>query len=329
MTISVLCYGLGPVGLGIARLATQRADIQIVAALDSDPARTGHDLGDLLGGPPADIVVTDDVEAALATEPDIALHSIGSTLSQALPELEALARAGISIISICPELAYPWATQPQNAVQLDRLARAHGVTVLGTGINPGYAMDALPLLLSAPCATVRAVQVIRIADMTQRRDLSPQQVGVGLTPDDFNARAEEVGMRHVGLHESLSMLAGSFGWQLDHVEYRIEPIIAQQPVVTPQVQLQSGLVAGVRQVITGQIYSREVIRLNLELCVGATDPRDEITFDSTPPIHMRIEGGIQGDIATAAMVVNAVPTVMRAAPGLATMVDVGVVHWRR
>jgi 4-hydroxy-tetrahydrodipicolinate reductase len=328
MTTSVLCYGLGPIGLGIARLAAQRAGIQIVAALDSDPAKTGHDLGDLLGGPPADIIVTDDAEAALATEPDIALHSTAPTLSQVLPELEALAHAGIRVVSTCPELAYPWATQPQTAVQLDRLARAHGISILGTGINPGYAMDALPLILSAPCATVRAVQVIRVADVSQRRDLLPQQVGVGLTPDDFAARSKEGGMRHIGLHESLYMLAGALGWQLEHVEYRIEPIIAQQTVVTPQVQLQSGLVAGVRQVVTGRIYSREVLRLDLQLYVGATEPRDEVKIDGNPPIHMRIDGGIQGDIATAAMVVNAVPIVMRAAPGLATMADVGVVHWR-
>lgn len=328
MTISVLCYGLGPIGLGIARLAAQRSDIQIVAALDSDPARTGHDLGDLLGGPPADITVTDDLQAALAAAPDVVLHATGPALAPALPELEALTRAGVRVISTCEELAYPWTTQPQTAVHLDRLARAHGVTLLGTGINPGYAMDALPLLLTAPCATVRAVHVTRVVDVSQRRDGLQQRVGVGLTPDEFAGRVREGGIRHIGLHESLYMLAGSLGWQLEHVEYRIDPVIAQQTMVTPEVQLQAGLVAGVRQVVSGRIYSKEVVRLDLQMYVGAPEPRDEIKIDGNPPIHMRVEGGIQGDIATAAMVVNAVPTIMRAAPGLATMVDVGVVHWR-
>lgn len=328
MTIRVLCYGLGAIGLGIARLATQRADLQIAAALDVDPVKTGRDLGDLLGGPPADIIVTNDIATALACQPDIALHATGSSLSQIMSELEALISAGIHVISTCEELAYPWATQPQAAVHLDRLARSHSVTILGTGINPGYAMDALPLILSAPCATVRAVHVTRIVDATRRREQLQQKIGAGLTPEAFAAKVKAGVVRHVGLHESLYMLAGAFGWQLEHVDYQVEPVIAQQTINTDYLQVTAGQVAGIRQILSGRIYSKEVLRLELQIYLGAANPRDEIVIDGNPPLHVTIEGGIPGDISTAALVVNAVPTVMRAPHGLATMSDVGVVHWR-
>lgn len=328
MTIRVLCYGLGSIGLGIARLAAQRADLQIAAALDVNPVKTGRDLGDLLGGPPADIIVTNDVATALACQPDIALHATGSSLSQILPELEALISAGVRVVSTCEELAYPWATQPQVAVHLDRLARSHGVTILGTGINPGYAMDALPLILSAPCATVRAVHVTRVVDAARRREQLQHKIGAGLTPEAFAARVKAGVVRHVGLHESLYMLAGAFGWQLEHVEYQVEPMIAQQSIETAYMQIAAGQVAGICQILSGRIYSKEVLRLELQLYLGATNPRDEIVIDGNPPLHITIEGGIPGDISTAALVVNATPTVMRATPGLATMSDVGMVHWK-
>lgn len=328
MTIRVLCYGLGPIGLGIARLAAQRSSLQIVAALDVDPAKKGRDLGDLLGGPPADIVVTNDITTALASRPDIALHATGSALAHVAAQLEVLIAAGVNIVSTCEELAYPWTMQPQIAVHLDQLARSHGVTLLGTGVNPGYAMDALPLMLSAPCATVRAVRVTRVVDTAQRRGMLQQKAGAGLTLDEFAARVKEGSVRHVGLHESLHMLAGSLGWQLEHVDYRIEPVMAPRDIITPDVHVQAGQVAGVHQVVQGRVYGQEVLRLDLQMYIGAPDPRDEVEIDGNPPIRMRVEGGIPGDTATAAIVVNAAPTVMQAVPGLATMMDVGMIHWR-
>lgn len=328
MTIRVLCCGLGSIGLGIARLAAQRADMQIVAALDTDPAKTGRDMGDLLGGPPADILVTDNAAAVLAQHPDIALHATGSALARILPELEVLISAGMHVISTCEELAYPWANQPQQAVYLDRLARSHGVTVLGTGVNPGYAMDVLPLLLTAPCATVRSIHVTRVVDAVQRRAELQQKIGAGLSPEEFAAGVRAGSIRHVGLHESLYMLAGSLGWQLERVEYQIEPVIAKQEITTPHMRVQIGQVTGVHQMVSGRVYGKEVLRLDLQIYMGAPDPHDEIKIEGNPPIQVRLDGGASGDVATSALVVNAVPTVLRAARGLATMTDVGMVHWR-
>lgn len=328
MTVRVLCYGLGPIGLGIARLAAQRSGMTIVAALDVDPACAGQDLGALCGGPPTGVVVTDDLAAALTAQPEVALHATGSTLTQVAPQVEALAAAGVNVVSTCEELAYPWSIQPDIAATLDRVARARGVTLLGTGVNPGYAMDALPLLLTAPCAHVHAIHVTRVVDAAQRRGPLQQKIGAGLSLDEFAQRVQAGSVRHVGLHESLHLLAGALGWQLDQIDYSITPVVAEQALTTDYVQVQPGQAAGVRQVIVGTLGERNVLRLELQMYVGAADPRDEVQIDGDPPIHIRLDGGIHGDLATAALVVNAAPTVLRAAPGLATMMDVGVVHWR-
>jgi 4-hydroxy-tetrahydrodipicolinate reductase len=327
MSIRVLCYGLGPIGLNIARLAAQRPGLQIVGALDIDPAKVGRDLGELLGGGPLNVVVTDNVADAVAGKPQVVLHATSSSLARVTAQLEELAGLGINVVSTCEELSYPWATQPQIATLLDRAAKAGGVTLLGTGINPGYAMDALPLMLTAPCASVTKVSVTRVVDAARRRGPLQKKVGAGLTPEAFQEQVRLGNVRHVGLPESLAMVAGSLGWQLDSVEDTIEPVIAEAAIITEHVRVEVGQVAGVRQVASGLQGGVEVVRLELRMYLGAPDPRDEIQIEGDPNIHTMVPGGFPGDIATAAIIVNAAPAVLRAAPGLATMVDIGVVHW--
>lgn len=327
MAIRVVCYGLGPIGLGIARLAAARPGIEIVGAVDVDTAKVGRDLGELLGGAPLGVAITDRVADALAAKPQVVLHATSSSLARVTAQLEELAALGADVVSTCEELSYPWAAQPQIATHLDRTAKAHNVTLLGTGINPGYAMDALPLMLTAPCASVRSVRVTRVVDAALRRGPLQKKVGAGLSEAAFAEQVRAGTVRHVGLPESLAMVAGSLGWPLDGVNDTIEPVIAQHAIVTEFVRVDAGQVAGVRQVASGMRGGAEVVRLELQMYVGATDARDEIVIDGEPPIHAVVPGGFHGDIATAAIVVNAVPALVRAAPGLATMMDVGVVHW--
>jgi hypothetical protein len=328
MAIRVVCYGLGPIGLEIARLALARPGIQIVGAVDVDQAKVGRDLGELLGGTAIGVTVSADAAATLsAARPQLALHATGSTLTRVATQLLAIAEAGVNVVSTCEELAYPWTAQPQLAAELDAAARRAGVTLLGTGVNPGYAMDALPLTLTAPCATVRAVRVLRVVDAGKRRGPLQRKVGAGLTSEAFGAGVRDGTIRHVGLPESLHMLATSLGWNLDRRDDTIEPVIAERPIVTEFVRVEPGQVAGVRQVARGFIGGREALNLELRMYVGAPDPQDTVEIDGDPPVRMTIAGGLHGDIATAAIVVNAVPSVIRAAPGLASMADAPLVHF--
>jgi hypothetical protein len=334
MAIRVVCYGLGPIGLGIARLAHARPGIEIVGAVDVDPAKVGRDLGELLGlpgaapHPPLGVVVSSDAAATLAASwPDVVLHATSSSLSQVAQQLVTIAEAGANVVSTCEELAYPWTAQPQLAAELDAAARRAGITLLGTGVNPGYAMDALPLMLTATCAAVRSMRILRVVDAARRRGPLQRKVGAGLTIEEFEARVRDGSVRHVGLPESLHMLATSLGWQLDRMDDTIAAVLADQPIVTEYVQVAAGHVAGVRQVACGFIADREVLNLELRMYVGAPDPQDTVEIDSDPPVRMSIAGGLHGDVATAAIVINAVPSVVRAAPGLASMSDAPLVHF--
>jgi 4-hydroxy-tetrahydrodipicolinate reductase len=173
---------------------------------------------------------------------------------------------------------------------------------------------------------VRAIRVLRVVNAALRRGPLQRKVGAGLTPEEFAAKVADGSVRHVGLPESLHMLATSLGWSLERSEDMIEPMVAEAPIITEFVSVQPGQVAGVRQVASGFVGGREALRLELRMYVGAPDPQDTIEIDGDPPIHMSIAGGLHGDIATAAMIVNAVPSVVRAAPGLATMADVPLVY---
>jgi 4-hydroxy-tetrahydrodipicolinate reductase len=328
MTIRVVCYGLGPIGLGIARLALARPGIEVVGAIDLDPEKTGRDLGALAGGAASGVIVGSDAMAVLkATRPDVVLHATSSSLAKVTSQLLQIAEGGAHVVSTCEELAYPWTAQPQLAAELDAAARRAGVTLLGTGVNPGYAMDALPLMLTAPCAAVRGVRVLRVVDAAKRRGPLQRKVGAGLTPEQFEARVKEGLVRHVGLPESLHMLATRLGWQLDRMDDTIAAVLAEQPITTDYVKVVSGQVAGVRQVARGFIGGREVLNLELRMYVGAPDPQDTVEIDGDPPVRMRIDGGLHGDVATAAIVINAASSVTRSAPGLASMAEIPLVHY--
>lgn len=328
MAIRVLCYGLGPIGLGVARLALDRTGLAVVGAIDIDPQKVGRDLGELVGRAPIGITVRSDIEAALGeARPEVILHATGSSLARVAPQLVQAMTAGANVVSTCEELAFPWTAQPRLAADLDALARRASVTVLGAGINPGYAMDALPLMLTAPCAVVRSVHVLRVVDAARRRGPLQRKVGAGLTPAEFAQRVADGSVRHVGLPESLHMLATSLGWKLERSTDLIEPVIAEQPIETEFVRVEAGQVAGVRQVAIGYHGGHAVLTLELRMYVGAPDPQDSVIIDGDPPIHMQVLGGFHGDIATAALVVNASQTILNAQPGLASMRDIPLIHY--
>lgn len=328
MAIRAVCYGLGPIGLGIARLALARTGLRVVGAIDIDPQKIGRDIGELVGGAVSGVLVSADAKAVLAeTRPDVVLHATGSSLERVLPQLRQIAEAGANVVSTCEELSFPWTAQPQLASDIDALARRSGITMLGAGINPGYAMDALPLMLTAPCAAVRSVQVLRIVDAARRRGPLQRKVGAGLTTEAFAAKVADGSVRHVGLPESLHMLATGLGWELERSEDLIEPMIAERLIETEFVRVEAGQVAGVRQVASGFLRDKQVLNLELRMYVGATEPQDTITIDGDPPVQMTVAGGFHGDVATAALVINAAAVVVRATPGLASMRDIPLVHF--
>lgn len=297
-------YGLGPIGIGIAELALQRGH-QLVGAVDIDPAKTGRPAADLIPGAPRDIIVLADAAGVLNAGADVVLHSTQSRLMQVLPQLTLLLDAGLHVISTCEELAFPWHHHPPEARMLHDLARARGAAVVGLGVNPGFVMDLLPVVLSAPCRTVRSVAVERLVDVGQRRLPLQHKVGVGVTPEEFRRGVQDGRFGHVGLPQSVAMIAHALGWSLARITESVEPVVGD-----------NNRVRGLHQICQGARNGAIVVTLDLTMAAGAEHPRDAITIEGDPAIHAEIAGGIHGDVATWAIVVNAVPRILAAPPGL-------------
>jgi 4-hydroxy-tetrahydrodipicolinate reductase len=321
--IKVLHVGVGPIGAGVVRQVVTRKSMKIVGAVDVDPAKVGRDLGQVAElGRRLNIKVTDDITRTIkATRPDVAVLCTQSSLKKALPEIEAVLKLKVPIVSTTEEMAYPVRSNAAVAKRIDALAKRSRVAVVGTGVNPGFAMDALPVALTAVCERVTAIDVDRVQDARIRRLPFQQKIGAGLSPEAFKARVRDGSVRHVGLAESITMIADALGWKLDKITDEIEPKIADAPVSSEFVSVESGQVAGIVQDGVGYRKGHPVIRLHMEAYFGAPESYDAVRVTGSPALSMKISGGIHGDIATAAITVNSIPKVLQAPPGLRTMRD--------
>ncbi len=323
--IRVILFGVGSIGAGIARVLLERPDYQIVGALDADPAKVGRDLGRLIGlRQDLGLVVSNLGGETLAERADVVIHATGSYLTKVLPELQAIVNARHSAVSTCEELAEPWAEQASLADELDRLAKEKRVSVVGTGINPGFAMDVLPLTLTAACQQVRRVRVRRVVDASRRRMQLQKKIGTGLSPAAFADLAAKREIRHVGLTESAALIARGLGWELDSIQESIEPVLATRRIVTDYFTVEPRFVTGVKQTARGIQNREERISLELHMSVDAGESSDEVWIEGHPSLHSVVQG-IHGDLSTAAVVVNAARRIVAAPPGLLTMLDLPLV----
>jgi len=245
-------------------------------------------------------------------------------MEQIYPQLVKTIEAGMNIVSTCEELAYPYIHYPELSQKLDELAKKHGVTVLGTGVNPGFIMDTLVLALTAVCRNVRRVKITRFVDTSKRRMVLQRKMGAGLTVEEFQARvnAKDKTLGHVGLQVSMAMVADGLGWKLDEVKQSVKAVVAESHVHSEFFDIDKGRVAGIERVASGFQQGEEVISMHLKSYIGAEkEERDEIFIEATPNIDMVIRGGVSGDFATANIVINSIPLVVKAQPGLVTMKD--------
>ncbi len=276
------------------------------------------------------VAITDDAAGLFAgVGADVLLHSTGSSLAGVLPQLEGAIDAGLNVVSTCEELAFPAAQHPDLAAALDRRCRGRGVTVLGTGVNPGFVMDTLALTLSGVCQEVRAVRCQRVVDAAGRRQPLQAKIGAGLTREEFGRLVEAKQVRHVGLYESVAIIADGLGWTLDEVTETTAPVIAEERVTTAYFDVAPGRVAGVNQIGRGIVGGEEAITLSLQMYLGAKESRDAIQIDGTPGVDLVLRGGTHGDRATTALVVNAARRVVEAPPGIVTMKDLPPAVWFR
>jgi len=321
--IRVMHFGLGPIGAAVARQVADRPGFKIVGAVDADPSIAGRDVADVLGLPRLLGVRVDDnpARALKAAKPHVVVHCTASSLKKVMADIETILRAKAAIVSTTEELSYPGYTHVRQARQIHALAKKAKVAVLGTGVNPGFAMDALPIALTAVCERVDRIQISRVQDARTRRLTFQQKIGAGLTTEQFQKKADDGTVRHVGMTESIAMIADALGWTLDRITDDVQPKLATVTISSEFLAVDPGYVCGLVQDGVGYRKGRPVIRLHLEAYLGAPESYDTVDIEGSPRLSMRIQGGIPGDLATASIVVNSIPKVLGAAPGLHTMRD--------
>jgi len=321
--IRAVPYGVGPIGAAIVRLMREKNAIEIIGAIDSDPAKAGRDLGDVVEGAdaPWGVPIVADAAEILGKSPDVVIHSTSSYLPSVMDQLLACLEAEASVVSTCEELAYPFRKHPELSAKLDAAAKERGVALIGTGINPGFVMDKLLVTLSAASQTIESARAVRIVDASKRRLPLQKKVGAGMSVEEFRAQVAAGAIKHHGLPESVAMVSDALGLGVDDISETIQPVVARERVKTPFLEVAAGQVAGVHQIARGYAGSQEKIYMELQMFVGATDPGDTVAITGNPNLTMTIPGGTHGDIATASVVVNCIPQILAAPAGLRTSRD--------
>lgn len=319
---NILHIGLGALGKKVVRFAIERG-FNVVGAVDTAPDIVGQDLGEVCGISHLGIKVSKDInEARKGKNAKVALVTTISSLEKLESQIEELLKANLNIVSTCEELSFPWNKYPMIARRIDDLCKKKGLVCIGTGVNPGYLMDLLPTVLSGICQEVHAIKVWRIQDASNRRTPFQAKIGSALTLEQFKRKQAEGTLGHVGLQESLGMIAYRLGWKLNRTTASLNPILAEKDIKSTPISIPKGMVRGVEQIARGFIEDRETITLIFRAAIGEPESYDRIKIEGIPKIDTKIEGGVNGDIATCAIVLNTIRSVLDSTPGLKTMCDI-------
>lgn len=321
--IRVMHFGLGPIGAAVVRQVSERPGFKIVGAVDIDPIKVGRDLGEIAGLRRAlKVRIGNDARKAIkSAKPDVVVLCTSSSLKNVTPQLETILKLKVPVVSTTEELSYPSKPNLRYARAIHQLARKSKVAVLGTGVNPGFVMDALPIMLTGVCERVDSIRVDRVQDARVRRLPFQQKIGAGLTREQFQKKVDDGSVRHVGLTESVTMIAEAMGWKLDRITDEIQPKIATETVASEFLAVDAGYVCGIVQDGIGYRAGAPLITLHMEAYLGAPESFDSVEIAGSPAIRSKIAGGVHGDIATASIVVNSLPKILEVPPGLHTMRD--------
>jgi 4-hydroxy-tetrahydrodipicolinate reductase len=324
--IKVAQFGLGPIGLETLKLVATKPWARIIGGVDIDPAKIGMDLGDLtqtraLRGRK----VYSCLEGLLAhAKPDVVFHTSVSKFKAAFTQIEPMARRGISVVSSCEELLFPQLLEPRLAAQLDKICRRGRARVIGTGVNPGFVMDLLPIFLTGVSRTVTAVHVQRVVNASTRRAPLQRKIGSGLPPTEFRRlfRAGKAG--HAGLKESLALIAHCLGWKATNIVETGDPVVADHNIQTEHLSVKKGQTCGLHQRAEAKVNGKICLTLDIKMYLDAENPHDAVQIEGDPHLSAVLPGGVAGDQATVAALVNTTPRLLQAGPGLLLMTDLSV-----
>lgn len=322
-------FGVGPIGVESIRLAASKPWVKVVGAVDIDPNVIGRSLGELTGIPELDDcrVYSSFEELWEAQQPEAILHTAGSSAESSIHQIEPMARHGLAIASSCEQLLYPQLRAAESSQRLDALCREMGARVVGTGVNPGFVMDVLPVCLSGVTSNVQRVYAERVVNASTRRLPLQKKIGSGLDPEEFSRRFSDGQAGHAGFRESAALIAYCLRWPIDEINETCEPVVAQRNITTAYFDVPRGMTCGIHQRVTVISEGVARIELDLQMYLDAENPHDMVCIDGEPPIEVFVKGGVAGDQATVAALVNSLPRLLRSPPGLLLMSDLPLPSW--
>lgn len=329
--IKIAIWGFGAMGAGMASMLNKKTGVDVVGVCDLHPDRVGKSVAEVLNiNRWSDVIISDDIEAMLdASKADLCLLATDSFTKGAYTKLKMIMEKGINVITTAEEMAYPKAQEPELAKELHEIAKVNGVTVLGTGINPGMIMDLLVVCLTGCMETLEHVEAKRVNSLSPFGVTVMEEQGVGITEAEYHKRVAADEMAgHVGFAESINMIADAVGWKVENFEQQMKPILTSVDRKSPYGFAAAGSLAGIN--MTGQGYIDGEVKIDMihpqqiEPEMEGTHTGDYITLQGNPPVSMAITPEVDGGIGTIAMCVNMIPHVINANPGLKTMIDLPV-----
>ncbi len=324
--IKLAQFGLGPIGIETLKLAADKPWAEIVGGIDIDPAKIGRDLSEITGlSSLRGKKVYPSLEALLAkVKPDVIFHTAVSKFKAAYEQIEPMARRGISVVSSCEELLFPQLLSPALAAKLDKLCRQKGSRVIGTGVNPGFVMDVLPVCMTGVSRSVRAVHIQRVVNASTRRAPLQKKIGSGLAPVEFRKRFNAGKAGHAGLKESLALVAHCLGWKITGLKESGDAMVAPKNIRTKFLEVRKGQCCGLHQRAEAKVNGKVCLTLDLKMYLDAANPHDAIQIEGEPPLDVVVNGGVAGDHATVAALVNTARRLLDAPAGLLLMTDLNV-----
>jgi len=327
--IKVAQFGLGPIGIESVKLAVEKPWIDFVGGIDIDPAKVGKTIAAVTGANAGDARIYKSFDELWEkAKPQAVLHTAGSKADVSIQQIMPMAQRGVSVVSSCEELLVPKFRAPKLADELDAVCKKSGARVLGTGVNPGFVMDLLPICMTGVSRTVEHIYCERVVNASTRREPLQRKIGSGMDPDEMRRLFAAGKAGHAGFLESLALLAHAMGWTFTESYELFEPVIAPYDITTKFFTVKKGQCCGIHQTVIAKTGSTQRVHMDLKMYLDAKDPHDAIKITGEPPLELRINGGVAGDSATVASLVNAIPRVLKAPPGVLLMTDVAVPCWK-
>jgi hypothetical protein len=321
--IRIAQFGLGPIGLATLKEVSTKSWAEVIGAVEIDPSKQGKDLGALTRTPAlrGRTVYSGLEELLRKVKPDLIFHTAVSHLSTAFSQIEPIVRRGISVVSSCEELVFPYLREPGMAKKIDRICKSSGARIVATGVNPGFVMDVLVLCLTGVSCNVRAIHVQRVVNASTRRESLQRKIGSGMPPGEFERLLTEGAAGHAGLKESLCLISHKLDWKPVSIVEKKHAVVAERDIKTACFHVKKGQTCGLHQRAEARIGGKLRLTLDLKMYLDAENPHDSIRIEGEPPLDMVMRGGVAGDQATIAALVNTAPRALAARPGLLLMTD--------